>query len=106
MRIYLLSFFFFLFIMLLSSTNALRGRVWKNMAALSRPISKLRMSSYEHPSYDRLEDITISEYNLKGSIYKHKKSGAEIISLIAPDDNKVFGITFRTPPHDRLVMLA
>lgn len=54
-----------------------------------------------HPSYERLEDFTLPEYGLTGSIYSHRKSGAQVISVVAPDDNKVFGITFRTPPKDR-----
>lgn len=33
-------------------------------------------------------------------MYKHKKSGAEVMSAQADDDNKVFGIVFRTPPKD------
>ena len=34
-------------------------------------------------------------------LYRHKKSGASVLSVIAPEDeNKVFGITFRTPPSD------
>ena len=34
-------------------------------------------------------------------LYRHKKSGASVLSVIAPqDENKVFGITFRTPPPD------
>ena len=27
-------------------------------------------------------------------------SKAQVLSVVAPDDNKVFGITFRTPPRD------
>jgi Zn-dependent M16 (insulinase) family peptidase len=30
----------------------------------------------------------------------HKKSGAQVMSVISPDENKVFGVTFRTPPDD------
>ena len=30
----------------------------------------------------------------------HKKSGAQVMSVISPDENKVFGVTFRTPPAD------
>ena len=42
----------------------------------------------------------MDEYGVRATIYKHKKSGAEVLSVIAPDENKVFGITFRTPPKD------
>jgi len=53
-----------------------------------------------HPSFDAVEAFDIAEYGLTGALYKHKKSGAQVISIEAPDDNKVFGITFRTPPKD------
>jgi hypothetical protein len=32
--------------------------------------------------------------------YRHVRTGAEILSVINRDDNKVFGICFRTPPSD------
>ncbi len=32
--------------------------------------------------------------------FKHKKSGAELLSICNNDENKVFGISFRTPPAD------
>jgi len=45
------------------------------------------------------EDI-IEEYGAKVILFRHKKTGAEIMSVSVPDENKVFGITFRTPPND------
>lgn len=53
-----------------------------------------------HPSYDAVEKFEIAEYGLTGALYQHRKSGAQVISIEAPDENKVFGITFRTPPKD------
>jgi hypothetical protein len=39
---------------------------------------------------------------LKGLVrfYRHIPTGAEVLSIINEDDNKVFGICFRTPPSD------
>ncbi|MFZ0944103.1 MAG: insulinase family protein [Syntrophobacteraceae bacterium] len=39
---------------------------------------------------------------LKGLVrfYRHILTGAEVLSIINEDDNKVFGICFRTPPSD------
>ena len=54
----------------------------------------------KHPSYDIVEESNIEEYGCKAILYNHKKSGAQVMSVIAPDENKVFGITFRTPPVD------
>ena len=53
-----------------------------------------------HPSYTIIEKTMIDEYGVQATIYKHVKSGAEVLSIIAPDENKVFGITLRTPPGD------
>jgi presequence protease len=55
----------------------------------------------QHPAYTVLESTLINEYGLQATLYSHQKTGAQIISVIAPqDDNKVFGISFRTPPDD------
>jgi hypothetical protein len=54
----------------------------------------------KHPSYEIVEQTMIEEYGCKATLYKHKKSGAQVMSVSAPDENKVFGITFRTPPKD------
>lgn len=42
----------------------------------------------------------IEEINSTAHLFSHKKSGARVLSLVNDDENKVFGITFRTPPHD------
>eukprot|EP01041_Mallomonas_annulata_P007213 gene7214-14710_t len=54
----------------------------------------------EHPSYELIQQGIIREYGANAALYKHKKSGAQVLSVIAPDENKVFGATFRTPPDD------
>lgn len=47
-----------------------------------------------------LKEQDIHEYHIKGRLYAHAKTGAELFSLSNDDENKVFGITFRTPPTD------
>jgi hypothetical protein len=47
-----------------------------------------------------LEEREIPEINTQARLYRHLASGAQLISLINQDENKVFGITFRTPPQD------
>lgn len=42
----------------------------------------------------------ITELNTTAHLYRHDKTGAEFLSMINSDENKVFGITFRTPPTD------
>lgn len=54
-----------------------------------------------HPAYSIVEETVIDEYGLNAITYRHDKTGAQVMSVIAPeDDNKVFGIVFRTPPED------
>ena len=54
--------------------------------------------SVSHPAYIELEKSFIEEYGITAVLFKHKKSGAEVMSVTADDNNKVFGVTFRTPP--------
>ncbi len=42
----------------------------------------------------------IKELNSQARLFRHAKTGAELLSLSNSDENKVFGITFRTPPFD------
>ncbi len=50
--------------------------------------------------FELLRDETISELQTRARIYRHVQSGAELMSLENEDENKVFGVTFRTPPTD------
>lgn len=42
----------------------------------------------------------IKEINSVGYLMEHEKSGAQLLYLKNEDDNKVFSISFRTPPSD------
>lgn len=42
----------------------------------------------------------VAELNTEVRIYRHVQTGAQLLSLENDDENKVFGITFRTPPAD------
>lgn len=42
----------------------------------------------------------IDEINSRARLYRHERTGARLLSLENDDENKVFGITFRTPPAD------
>ena len=50
--------------------------------------------------FELIKEETITEINTQASLFRHKKTGAELLSLTNDDENKVFGITFRTPPAD------
>ncbi|SMQ75777.1 hypothetical protein SAMN06295905_2431 [Devosia lucknowensis] len=53
-----------------------------------------------HPAFELVRDEHIAEINSQALLYKHIKTGAEVLSLVNDDENKVFGITFKTPPED------
>lgn len=70
----------------------------KVMSAVKDRLKK--MLEVEHPSYEVLNRDIVSEYGAYCTLYRHKRSGAELLSVASDDDNKVFGITLRTPPED------
>ncbi len=51
-------------------------------------------------AFELIEKRDIKELKTQAHLFRHKKTGAEILSIITDDENKVFGITFRTPPFD------
>ena len=55
------------------------------------------MSTY---GFDLIATREIPEYKSKVDLFRHEKTGAELLSIQNDDENKFFGITFRTPPSD------
>jgi Zn-dependent M16 (insulinase) family peptidase len=53
-----------------------------------------------HEAFELVRDEHIAEVNSQAQLFRHKKTGAEVLSLVNDDENKVFGITFKTPPED------
>jgi len=49
-------------------------------------------------AYELLQQQTIDDIHAEGYLLRHKKSGARVVILENDDENKVFNITFRTPP--------
>lgn len=47
-----------------------------------------------------IESTKVEEINSTANIFYHEKSGARLLFLENDDDNKVFSISFRTPPKD------
>ncbi|MBW2649294.1 MAG: insulinase family protein [Deltaproteobacteria bacterium] len=50
--------------------------------------------------FELLQERYIDELKTQARLYRHIKTGAELLSMTNDDENKVFGITFRTPPRD------
>ena len=50
--------------------------------------------------FELARDQPIPELGTEARLYRHVKTGAELLSLESDDENKCFGITFATPPSD------
>lgn len=50
--------------------------------------------------FELLREEYIPELKSQAQLYRHQKTGAELLSIANDDENKVFGVTFRTPPAD------
>lgn len=50
--------------------------------------------------FELVRDEQIEELNTRARLYRHIKTGAELLSLENDDENKCFGVAFRTPPSD------
>jgi Zn-dependent M16 (insulinase) family peptidase len=51
-------------------------------------------------NFELIRSEEIQELNTRAKIYRHIPTGAEILSMENDDENKCFGISFRTPPTD------
>ena len=51
-------------------------------------------------AFTLVREETVHELNSVAKLYVHKRTGARLLSVINDDENKVFGINFRTTPKD------
>lgn len=52
----------------------------------------------EKYGFEKVSEEFIKECKSRATLFRHKKTGAEVMSVSNDDENKVFGIVFRTPP--------
>jgi Zn-dependent M16 (insulinase) family peptidase len=50
--------------------------------------------------FEQTGERALPEANSTALEYRHVKTGARLLSLVNDDENKVFGVAFRTPPPD------
>lgn len=50
--------------------------------------------------FRKLETREIPEIHTQATLWRHEAAGAQLLSLVNQDENKVFGVSFRTPPPD------
>ena len=58
------------------------------------------MSIYDLEAYQVIQKADLSDIKSRGTLLKHRKSGARVLLMENDDENKVFAIGFRTPPSD------
>eukprot|EP00879_Flechtneria_rotunda_P006113 GHRR01006426.1.p1 GENE.GHRR01006426.1~~GHRR01006426.1.p1 ORF type:complete len:1001 (+),score=416.66 GHRR01006426.1:475-3477(+) len=54
----------------------------------------------EAHGFELVRQQFVHEYDSHVLLYKHQKTGAEVISVVNSDENKTFGAVFRTPVSD------
>lgn len=47
-----------------------------------------------------VREEAVPELNCHATLLQHKKTGAQVMSVVSEEENKVFGISFRTPVED------
>jgi Zn-dependent M16 (insulinase) family peptidase len=50
--------------------------------------------------FELIQERHIAEYNTQARLYRHVRTGAQLLSMANSDENKVFSINFCTPPTD------
>ena len=50
--------------------------------------------------FTQVWEQTLAECKSAVTLWRHEATGAELLSCRNSDENKVFGVTFRTPPAD------
>lgn len=50
--------------------------------------------------FDLLREQELTELKTQARLFRHVQTGAQLLVLENDDENKAFGITFRTPPQD------
>lgn len=51
--------------------------------------------------FELVSSDSVDERGLTATLFRHKATGAEVLSVDCVDDNKVFSINFRTLPKVR-----
>ena len=68
--------------------------------ATPAPATALKPAPKQLHGFTLVEEQYISEYGSQVLLYRHDKTGAQVMSAINDDENKTFGVTFRTPVGD------
>lgn len=67
------------------------------MVAIAAPPAPTNPAPTKLHGFTLVEEQYIPEYDSQVLMYRHDKTGAQVMSVINSDENKTFGVTFRTP---------
>ena len=54
----------------------------------------------DNPAFTLAAECECAEVNGAVRLWKHPATGAQVLSIVNKDENKCFGVAFRTPPTD------
>lgn len=54
----------------------------------------------QHAAFELLREQAVAEVSGVARLWRHKGTGAQVLSICNADENKCFGVSFRTPPTD------
>lgn len=74
-----------------------RRLVTAGAAATENPSAALAPMAEKAHGFTLVEEQYIAEYGSQVGLYRHDKTGAQVMSVVNSDENKTFGVTFRTP---------
>lgn len=80
-----------LFSRALTPTSRLSGvtTLRQSTTAVEAKLDLVKTLDVTHPSYEVLQRDVVDEYGAYCTLFRHKKSGAELLSVSVEDDNKV-----------------
>ncbi|PSC73335.1 presequence protease chloroplastic mitochondrial-like [Micractinium conductrix] len=83
---------------LLRRAGARRTAMARGVSAVAAPAeAQVKPAAQKLHGFTLVEEQYVSEYGSQVLLYKHDKTGAQLMSVINSDENKTFGVTFRTP---------
>jgi Zn-dependent M16 (insulinase) family peptidase len=68
--------------------------------AQTHPFREALMTATASHGFELLREQNLAEINSMARFYRHGRTGAELLSLTNSDENKVFGVSFATPPSN------
>ncbi|KAL4856502.1 Presequence protease 1 [Chlorella vulgaris] len=68
------------------------------VSAVAAPVEAEAAPAPQHAhGFSLVEQQYVGEYGSTVLLYRHDKTGAQLMSVVNSDENKTFGVTFRTP---------